>query len=47
MPKIRPGGWLSGDDYNEDKWPGVVRAVSDVLPGAEPWSDRQWRWVVM
>ena len=44
--KIKPGGWLSGDDYNEEKWPGVVKAVRDVLPRAEAWSNRQWRWVV-
>jgi hypothetical protein len=46
MPKIRIDGWLSGDDYDEDKWPGVVRAVAEMLPGAEPWSTGQWRWVV-
>lgn len=45
-PKIRPGGWLSGDDYDPEKWPEVVRAVHDVLPGATPWTARQWRWVV-
>lgn len=46
LPKIRPGGWLSGDDYNEDKWPEVVRAVQELLPRAEAWSIYQWRWVV-
>ena len=43
LPKVRSGGWLSGDDYNEEKWPGVVKAVNDVLPGAKPWSELQWR----
>lgn len=45
-PKIKPGGWLSGDDYNEEKWPEVVRAVAELLPEAEPWSVQQWRWIV-
>lgn len=44
--KIKPGGWLSGDDYNAEKWPGVVQAVKDLLPLAEPWCDQQWRWIV-
>jgi len=45
-PKVRAGGWLSGDDYDQQKWPGVVAAVTDTLPGATAWVDRQWRWVV-
>ncbi len=44
-PKIEPGGWLSGDDYQPDWWPGVVQAVRDTLPGAESWGSMQWRWV--
>jgi len=46
LPKLKPNGWLSGDDYNEHKWPEVVRAVKDLLPSAELWSNQQWRWVV-
>ncbi len=46
LPKIKHGGWLSGDDYDEIKWPEVVRAVGDVLPGATSWSVQQWRWIV-
>jgi Methyltransferase domain len=46
LPKIRPDGWLSGDDYEERKWPEVVRAVDDVVPGATPWSTGQWHFVV-
>jgi Methyltransferase domain len=45
-PKIKIDGWLSGDDYDEIKWPEVVRAVSELLPEARPWSTNQWRWVV-
>lgn len=43
LPKIAPGGWLSGDDYDPAKWPGVVATIADVLPGAQPWSINQWR----
>jgi len=46
LPKVKRGGWLSGDDYNEEKWPEVVKAVDDLLPGAQGWSNEQWRWVV-
>jgi hypothetical protein len=46
LPKIKRGGWLSGDDYDEEKWPDVVRAVRDALPGAKPWSTGQWRYIV-
>jgi len=45
LPKLRPGGWLSGDDYDEIKWPGVVQAVGELLPDAKPWSTGQWRWL--
>lgn len=43
LPKVRVGGWLSGDDYDEIKWPEVVKAVGDLLPAAKPWSTQQWR----
>lgn len=43
-PKVVPGGWLSGDDYNPDWWPGVVAAVADALPAATVWCSTQWRW---
>jgi len=45
-PKIQPGGWLSGDDYHAEWWPGVVAAVGDTLPDARPWGSDQWRWIV-
>jgi methyltransferase family protein len=41
--KVKVGGWLSGDDYDDVKWPGVVSAVRESLPAAQPWSDKQWR----
>lgn len=46
LPKIKVHGWLSGDDYDEIKWPEVVSAVREVLPKARPWSINQWRWVL-
>lgn len=45
LPKVADGGWLSGDDYDPWQWPGVVDAVRDLLPAAQPWSTNQWRWV--
>lgn len=45
VPKIQRGGWLSGDDYHEEQWPGVVRAVTDALPDAQRWCSTQRRWI--
>jgi Methyltransferase domain len=44
-PKVRAGGWLSGDDYHPQWWPGVVSAVNDSLPDAGEWIPGQWRWI--
>ena len=44
-PKVKPGGWLSGDDYDDRLWPGVVGAVGDRLPDAHGWLTAQWRWL--
>src|SRR5678815_4270844 len=41
LPKVKRGGWLSGDDYDKLKWPEVIKAVEDLLPGARPWSSQQ------
>jgi hypothetical protein len=46
LPKVKRGGWLSGDDLDDAKWPDVRRAVAELLPEAEPWSTMQWRWIV-
>lgn len=43
-PKVTSGGWLSGDDYDDRLWPGVVAAVRDRLPQAHKWLTAQWRW---
>ncbi len=33
QPKIRPGGILAGHDYQADRFPGVVKAVDEILQG--------------
>jgi hypothetical protein len=40
-PKIRPGGWLLGHDYF-DRFPGVIAAVDDLLPGRRLHPDFCW-----
>lgn len=44
-PKVKSGGWLSGDDYDDRLWPGVVAAVRDRLPDSHGWLTAQWRWL--
>lgn len=34
MPLLVPGGVLCGDDYSS-RWPGVTKAVDELLPGAD------------
>jgi hypothetical protein len=46
LPKVKVDGWLSGDDYDEMKWPDVVSVVKELLPGARAWSINQWRCTV-
>jgi len=46
LPKVRSGGWLSGDDYDPEKWPEVVATVNERLPEARAWSVNQWRLLV-
>ena len=31
-PLLREGGILCGHDFNEDNWPGVVKAVRELIP---------------
>lgn len=33
LPKMKSGGVLAGDDYSNKRFPGVVQAVDEVLPG--------------
>lgn len=46
LPRIQRGGWLSGDDYDPQKWPEVVATIDEILPGSRPWSVNQWRLLV-
>jgi hypothetical protein len=46
LPKVRGGGWLSGDDYDPEKWPDVIATIADTLPDAKPWSVNQWRLLI-
>lgn len=46
LPKVAHGGWLSGDDYDEQDWPEVVETVYALLPQAQPWCTFQWRLLV-
>lgn len=46
LPKVRPGGWLGGHDY-DPVWPGVIAAVDGVFGGAaHRWSRASWRYRV-
>ena len=31
-PLLKEGGILCGHDFNEDNWPGVVKAVRELIP---------------
>jgi len=42
LPKVKPGGFLSGHDYIN--WAGVKKAVDELLPDAEQVSVRSWLW---
>ena len=36
LPRIRPGGYIGGDDHHETDWPGVVRACRDTFGDGGP-----------
>lgn len=42
LPKVKDGGYLIGDDYNEGWFPGVVRAVNELLPERRIHKKRYW-----
>jgi len=41
-PKLRAGGWLTGHDFCEERFPGVVKAVKDSVPGFEVADGEVW-----
>ena len=47
LPKVRPGGWIGGHDYeNLPRFPGVARAVDEVIgeDRIELDADHTWWW---
>lgn len=40
--RLRPGGWLTGHDYDASRFPGVVRAVDEAFPQAIKGADFTW-----
>lgn len=42
LPKLKPSGWMLGHDYDHPDFPGVKRAVDDMLPGVRVWPDFVW-----
>lgn len=42
-PKVRPGGWVGGHDYDPRKFPGVVKAVDRVYGSrVQMWPGTIW-----
>ena len=39
LPKIKSGGYLAGHDYD---WPGVLQAVTELLPQAQRFHPSSW-----
>lgn len=40
--RLRPGGWITGHDYDHGRFPGVVRAVDEAFPQAVKGDDFTW-----
>lgn len=41
-PKVRPGGFITGHDYDSEKFPGVIRAVDERFPQIDIREDFVW-----
>jgi hypothetical protein len=41
-PKVRPGGFMAGHDFDSLKFPGVVRAVAEMFPTFKTQEDYVW-----
>lgn len=41
-PKVRAGGWLTGHDYSRERFPGVFKAVNELVPGFHLRDDYVW-----
>lgn len=44
LPKVKVGGAIIGDDYIE-AWPGVIKAVNEVLPDKIIFENRYWTYI--
>ena len=44
-PKLKPGGWLTGHDY-QPKFPGVIKAVDELVPGSKLLKHSVWAYRV-
>ena len=42
LPRVRPGGVIAGHDHTKD-YPGVIQAVTELLPGAEILRSSFWK----
>lgn len=41
-PKVRKGGFLTGHDYSKERFPGVYRAVNELVPDFQLLDDFVW-----
>lgn len=49
LPKMKPGGQFLGDDYDDVQYPGVVKAVNELLPQRTlipAGSHTMWQWTI-
>jgi hypothetical protein len=42
LPKVKPGGWIGGHDYDHPKLPGVSKAVDEAFDMVELDDNRTW-----
>ena len=42
LPKVRPGGWLMGHDFNAKDFPGVIKAVTETFGRPRTYPDHVW-----
>ena len=42
LPKVRPGGWIGGHDYQSPRFPGVARAVHERFHRVEHGANSTW-----
>ena len=46
-PRLRKGGLLCGHDYQQKDWPGVTKAVDELVPGAEVVAGTHIWWAIV